>query len=433
MSTPTNTTSTTSSSTTAQDNLSSTPSASRKRSGTMGMGAAIAIAVILLIVGLAGGYVLGTQLNKSASSTSKPALTEAGSSLLYPLITQWAGNYSAASISGGAQGSGTGQSDAELGLTNMGGSDGYLTNASQTSLINVPVAISAQLVYYHLSGITAHLNLNGTILAMIYDGVITTWNNPLILAAQVSAVQTQLNGLSSETISPIVRADSSGDSFLFSSYCYMSWSGWTFGFGTKVLETDPHATGATGNSGVVTALETTSNSIGYVGISYEASANSGGLVYAALGTNAANSALGGLNASNYILPTAATISQDANLGLQKLDFAQYQLATSLIMGGPAAGSINLTLGGGGTNPTVAYPTPYPDANLEYILIKTAPTGSVVTSGNLAATVAFLQWAISNGNYHSAGVQSQWITNVNFVPLTPAVVGLDMQELAGVST
>jgi hypothetical protein len=31
------------------------------------------------------------------------------------------------------------------------------------------------------------------------------------------------------------------------------------------------------------------------------------------------------------------------------------------------------------------------------------------------------------------VESQWITNVNFVPLTPAVVGLDMQELAGVST
>jgi phosphate transport system substrate-binding protein len=430
MSTPTNSTTTTS--TTAQDNLSS--STTRKRSGTMSTGAAIGIAVILLIVGLAGGYFIGhqTSTTTNSSSSSKPALTEAGSSLLYPLITQWAGNYSGATISGGAQGSGTGQSDAELGLVNMGGSDGYLTNASQTSLINVPVAISAQLIFYNLPGISGHLNLNGTILAMIYDGNITTWNNPLILAANPTQA-TALGTLASETISPIVRSDSSGDSFLFSSYCYMSWPGWTFGFGTKVLETDPAATGAVGNSGVVSALEGTKNSIGYVGISYEASALSGGLTYAALGTNAANSASGGIVASNYILPSAANVSQDANLGLQKLDFAQYQLATSLIMGGPAAGSINLTLGGGGTNPTTAYPTPYPDANLEYILIKTAATGSVVTSSNLAATVAFLEWAISTGNYASGSAQSQWITDVNFVPLTPAVIGLDMEELGTVAT
>jgi phosphate transport system substrate-binding protein len=395
------------------------------------MAVAIALAVILLVVGLAAGYYAGTTLNKS-STTTKPSLVEAGSSLLYPLITSWAGNYSAATISAGEQGSGTGQSDAELGLVNMGGSDAYLTNASATGLINIPVAISAQLIYYNLPGITAHLNLNGTIMAMIYNGSITTWDNPLILAAQSAGVATQLSALSSETISPIVRSDSSGDSFLFSSWAYMSWPGWGFGFGTKVLETDPYATGAVGNSGVITAVKATTNSVGYVGIAYEATANADGLTYAALGTNVANTASGGLVASNYVLPSAANVSQDANLALQKLDYAQYGLATSLIMGGPAAGSINLTLGGGGTNPTTSFPTPYPDANLEYILIKTAPTGNVVTSTNLAATVAFLQWAIAFGNYGAGGVQSQWITAVNFVPLTATVQGYDQQELASVS-
>jgi phosphate transport system substrate-binding protein len=413
--------------TTTTDTL-STPE--RKRSGTVGMAAAIGIAVILLIVGLVGGYYLGTSMNKTTTS-STASITETGSSLLYPLVTRWAGNYTAASVSAASTGSGTGQSDAELGLVNIGGSDGYVTNASQTSVINVPVAISAQLIYYNLPGLTAHLNLNGTILAMIYDGNITTWNNPLILAAQPTAVQTQLNGLSSETISPIVRSDSSGDSFLFSSLCYMSWAGWTFGYGTKVLETDPHATGADGNTGVVATLGTTKNSIGYVGISYEASAAAAGLTYAALGDNLANSASGGVTASNYILPSAANISQDANLGLTHLQFSQYQLAVSLILGGSPAGAVNLTLGGGGTAPSTASPTPYPDVNLEYTLIKTAPTGNTVTATNLAATVQFLEWALSIGNFATTGAPSVWITAVNFIPLTPEVAGYDLQELASV--
>ena len=403
----------------------------RKRSGTVGTGVAIVIAIVLLVVGIGAGYVLGTTLNKSSSSsTSKVQLTETGSSLLYPLMTAWAGSYSAATLSAAATGSGTGQSYAELGLVNIGASDGYLKNASQTNLINLPVAISAQLVYYNLPGITAHLNLNGTVLAMIYNGTITKWNDPMILAAQPTSVQGQLNGLSSETITPIKRSDSSGDTFLFTSLCYMSWSKWTYGYSTSALTGDSIATGATGNSGVVAALAATKNSIGYVGISYESSAASDGLVYAALGDNNALSASGGVSAANYILPSATNISEDANLGLTHLQFSQYQLAVSLILGGSPAGAINLTLGGGGTAPPAGQ-TPYPDANLEYTLIKTAPTGPTVTSAALAATVQFLEWAISIGNWAPGSVPSSFITGVNFVPLTAEVTGYDMQELAAV--
>jgi phosphate transport system substrate-binding protein len=397
------------------------------------MGVAIAVAVVLLIVGIAGGYFLGAGLNKSSSSTSKASLTETGSSLLYPLFTRWAANYSAATISAASTGSGTGQSDAELGLVNIGASDAYLANASATNLINTPVAISAQLIYYNLPGITAHLNLNGTILGMIYNGNITNWNDPLILAAQSPSVQTQLNGLSSETIHPIKRSDSSGDTFLFTSLCYMSWTAWPFGFSTSALTGDTIPTGATGNSGVVTALHTTTNSIGYVGISYEASANGDGLSYAAVGDNMSNSAVGGVLPANYILPSAQNISYDANLGLTHLEFNQYQLAVSLILGGSEAGAITLVKGGGGTNPSAQSPTPYPIVNLEYALIKTTPGGSTVTSANLAATVTFIQWAISIGNFATSGggTPSAWIDQVGFIPLTPEVSGYVMQELATV--
>ncbi|MGB7124413.1 MAG: substrate-binding domain-containing protein [Thermoplasmata archaeon] len=407
-------------------------SPARKRSGTVSAGVAIAIAVVLLLVGIGGGYFLGTSLNKSTStSTSQVQLTETGSSLLYPLMTRWGGNYSVATVSAASTGSGTGQSDAELGLVNIGASDGYLANASVTSLINLPVAISAQLIYYNLPGITAHLNLNGTVLAMIYNGTITTWNNPMILAAQPTAVQTQLGALSSEQIHPIKRSDSSGDTFLFTSLCYMSWSQWSYGFSTSALTGDTVATGATGNSGVVSALQSTTNSIGYVGISYESSANGDGLHYAALGNNdtIANGTYAAA-AADYILPSASNISADANLGLTHLEFSTYQLAVSLILGGSPAGAIDLLHGGGGTNPA-AGTSPYPDVNLEYTLIKTAPTGPTVTSTALAATVQFLEWAISNGNWAPGSLPSAYINAVSFIPLTPEVTGYDMQELASV--
>jgi len=398
----------------------------------MGMGVAIAIAIVLLLVGLGGGYVLGSSLNKSSSSSTQIQLTETGSSLLYPLMKSWGPNYTAYNpnvvLSPASTGSGTGQSYAESGLVNIGASDGYLANASQTNLINLPVAFSAQLVYYNLPGISAHLNLNGTVLAMIYGGAITAWNDPLILNAQPPAVQGELNNLSSKTIYPIKRSDSSGDTFLFSSLCYMSWSGWTYGYSTSALSGSSW-TGATGNSGVVAALQKQTNSIGYVGISYESTAT--GLTYAAVGDN--NTLASGTwpaHAADYVLPSATNVSSDANLGLTHLQFSQYQLAVSLILGGSPAGAINLTHGGGGTAPA-AGTSPYPLVNLEYTLIKTAPVGNTVTSSALAATVLFLQWAISYGNFAPSGVPSSYIDLVNFIPLTSAVIGLDQQELAAV--
>ncbi len=409
----------------------------------MGVGIAIAIAVILFIVGIAGGYFIGTSTTKTSTTTIN--LTETGSSLLYPLFNDyWFPNYTASNVvlSAASTGSGTGQSDSELGLVNIGASDAYLLNASATNLINVPVAISGQLVYYNLpaplNGI--HLNFNGTVLAMIYGGVITTWDNPLILAAQPPAVQSDLKALSSQTIYLAKRADSSGDTFLWTSLCYLSWKGFPYPVSTSGLSglTGSNVIEGTGNSGIISAIAGQTNSIGYVGISYEASAASKGLEYGALGDNLTltnGSYSNPIAAANYVLPSPTNISSDANLALQRLNFASYGLALSMILGGvPGTVITSANLGTGGTNPAPGT-TPYPDANLEYTLIKKAPVGSVVTSAALAATVAFEKWAISSGNFNPSNpsTPSAWIQGVNFVPLTQEVIGYDMQELATVTT
>jgi phosphate transport system substrate-binding protein len=395
----------------------SLPKRSHRR--TIGAGVAIAIAVVLLLVGLGGGYVLGH--STASSSSTKVTITETGSSLIFPylqiLAPYFDANYSGVTLSPVSSGSGTGISSAESGTVDLGGTDAYLlpATASQYSLINFPIAISSQLAVYNLPGITSHLNLNGTVLAMIYEGTITNWNDPLIQAANPGVT------LPNHAIVPIHRADGSGDTFLWTSLCYMSWSGWTHSFGTTI--TWPSGSvGATGNPGMVTTLTSTPYGIAYIGISYlsEIEAASG-LQYAALGDNNANyngvvNATTHAGQANYIMPTPQNISEDANLALQNLQ--PPSVAISLILGG-VPGATNLVLGGGGTNATTANPTPYPDTNLEYLLLSVHPS----SASHQRWVVAFLEWSLAYGGTYAP--------QAHFLPLTPAVIGYDMLALDAV--
>ncbi len=386
-----------------------------KRGSTVSVGLAVALAVVLLLIGIGGGYALEKGYGGSSTSAgSSVTITETGSTLIAPVMSLWGPNYTAlhpnVAVTVGFTGSGTGISSAESGTVDIGGTDAYLTpsTAAQYNLINVPVAISAQLVFYNLPGLDqVHLHLNGTIVAMIYGGAITTWNNPLIQAANPGV------NLPDQTIIPLHRSDGSGDTFMFSSFCYLSWKGWPNGYGTTVkwLASSP---GYNGNGGMVSGLQNTQYGIAYIGISYETEALGYGLGYAALGDNLANA--NGTNPANYILPSATNISEDANLGL--LNLAPPSVAVSLILGG-VPGATNLQLGAGGTNPTVSDPTPYPIVNLEYLLISTHPANP----SHQRYVVEFIQWILSYGN--EPGKQ---LSAVSFLPLTPAVIGYDMEAL-----
>ena len=404
--------------TTGESLTRSTGGSRAPRRRLIGVGAAVAIAVVLLAAGLGGGYFLGQAYGgNSSSSGAKYTITETGSTLIWPLMELWGPNYTALNpniqVSAQGTGSGTGISSAESGVVDIGGTDAYLdlANATKYGLINVPVAVSSQLIYYNLPGITTHLNLNGTVIAMIYEGTITNWNDPLIQAANPGV------SLPNQAIVPIHRLDGSGDTFMFTSFCFLSWSGWTHGWGTTVswLGTSP---GASGNGGMVTKLQQTPYGIAYIGISYSSEAAAAGLSYAALGDQAAN--VNGTNPANYVLPTPANVQQDVNLGLQHLQ--PPSVAISLILGGVSGAIVTASdHGRGGTLPTAQYPTPYPDTNLEYTLIKIAPANP----SKQAWVVSFLQWALTFGN------TATYMTQVNFLPLPANVAGYDLQALAQV--
>lgn len=393
--------------------------ARRRRSG-YSIAVIAVVGILLLGAGLGTGVVLQKYVlaGGGGGGSNSVSITETGSSLIFPLFQLWGPAYEKlypnVNISGASTGSGTGISSAEAGTVDIGGTDAFIntTVASKYHLLDIATAISAQLVFYNLPGISQHLKLNGTVLAMIYAGKITAWNDPLIQAANPGVT------LPSNTIVPIHRGDGSGDTFMFTSFCYLSWSGWPYKYGTTTGWTS-NSPAANGNSGMVTTLQNTKYGIAYIGISYLDQASSAGLSYAALGDQAAN--VNGTNPANYALPTPQNISQDANLGLQYLK--PPSLAVSLILGGSAnAATSGLSLGAGGTMPSSEYPTPYPIVNLENLLISDSPS----SQSHAKQVVQFLEWALSYGND-----ATQFMTPVHFLPLTPAVVGYDMAALQGV--
>ena len=165
------------------------------------------------------GAALPTKPDKAAAS-----LTETGSTLLFPLFGTWATAYQKqfidssgapiVTITTGGTGSGTGITDAATGTVNIGASDAYLSSANlqqYPGLLNIALAISAQQVNYNVPGVK-NLKLNGTVLAQIYTGKITNWNDPAIKKLNPGV------SLPSLKIVPLHRAESSGDTFLFTSY-----------------------------------------------------------------------------------------------------------------------------------------------------------------------------------------------------------------------
>jgi phosphate transport system substrate-binding protein len=120
---------------------------------------------------------------------SPQTLSETGSTLLYPLMGAWATAYHqqhpGVSFTTAGTGSTAGITDASAGKVRIGASDAYLSSGDlvkNPSLLNVPLAISAQQVNYNVPGLPPgeHLKLDGAVLAQMYEGTITSWNDPAV-------------------------------------------------------------------------------------------------------------------------------------------------------------------------------------------------------------------------------------------------------------
>jgi phosphate transport system substrate-binding protein len=319
-------------------------------------------------------------------------LTETGSTLLLPLLHAWAGAYQQqfpqVRISTGGTGSGTGIKDASAGTVDIGASDAYLSSGDlvkNPALLNIPLAVAAQQVDYNLPELKAgvHLRLTGAVLAQMYQGTIRTWNNPAISKLNPGIT------LPPARVVPLHRSDSSGDTFLFTSYLSTHDPAWNraIGYGTTVAwPAGPGRRGQYGNSGMVAGCQATPGCVAYVGISYLSAALADGLGEAQLAN-----ALG-----QYELPTPASISAAV---------AAFVSAT------PANETISMVNG--------PAPGGYPIVNYEYAIVR----GRQPDRTQARDIQAFLHWAVTTGN------SAQYLGAGRFQPLPKAVVTLSDQQIA----
>jgi phosphate transport system substrate-binding protein len=216
-------------------------------------------------VGLAAASVsAATATAASASST----ISGAGSTLVAPLEAEWASAFEASNsninVTYNPVGSGTGLKDIGNNLVDFAGSDAPLS-ASPTpcnGCLQMPWALTATGVGFHINGIK-RLHLTGSVLAQIYLGKITNWDNRAIKRLQPKGVH-----LPNLQIQAFHRKDGSGDTYAFTNYLSDVSSSFRSQVGSATTVTFPTTPNATGNSGMVQALQSTNGSIAYVAVSY---------------------------------------------------------------------------------------------------------------------------------------------------------------------
>ena len=164
----------------------------------------------------------------------------------------------------GGIGSGGGVRNLRDKIVDFAGSDAFLTEkemADMPAVIHVPTCMGAVVLAYNLEGVD-NLNLSGELIANIFAGNITMWNDARIAALNPDAK------LPAEAIIPAFRSDGSGTTFVFTDYLSKVSPMWKEKFGTGKSVNFPSGQAAKDNPGVAGVVKQTKNAIGYVGSEY---------------------------------------------------------------------------------------------------------------------------------------------------------------------
>lgn len=246
-----------------------------------------------------------------SSSTSTPAnastsrssvdLNGAGATFPYPIYSKWFSDYAAATavrINYQSIGSGGGIKQLSEQTVDFGASDGPMSDdelaaAKGGRVLHFPSVLGADVITYNLPEIKEPLRLTGQLVADIFLGTITKWNDARIAAENTAAK------LPAEDILVVHRSDGSGTTYIFTDYLTAVSPAWAAGPGKGKSVQWPVGLGGKGNEGVAGTVKQTPGTIGYVELAY---ANQNKLPAAQI-----------RNASGaYIAPTIETITAAAD-------------------------------------------------------------------------------------------------------------------------
>lgn len=244
----------------------------------------LAMVVSVLISACGGGSTSGSGTPTTASCPSISGLTGAGSSFDNPLFSKmfsssvYPTTKCGTNVNYQSVGSGAGINDLLTNIVQFGATDTPMTDAqiaksTNGPIIHVAVTLGAVALSYNLSGVSGHLQLTPAIIAGIYLGTITTWDNAAIMAVNPGVT------LPHEAITSVHRSDGSGTTGIFTHYLTAISPTWSSKVGAGTTVNWPVGVGGKGNAGVAAAVKSTPGSIGYVELAYVISNN---LSYAAV-------------------------------------------------------------------------------------------------------------------------------------------------------
>jgi phosphate transport system substrate-binding protein len=318
--------------------------------------------MIKIVRSIAVAFSAASLLAGSVSGQSVD-LTGAGATFPYPIYSKWFSDYATKTgvkINYQSIGSGGGIRQLSERTVDFGASDGpmsdqELANAKGGAVLHFPTVMGAVVITYNIPDLRKPLNLDGTLIADIFQGKITRWNDSRIVA------QNRGVRLPNSDILVVHRSDGSGTTYIFSDYLSAvspSWAG-TLGKGKEIKW--PVGLGGKGNEGVAGQVKQTPGSIGYVELAY---AKQNHLTYA----NVRNAA------GKYVEPSIASVTAAAS-GVNLPKNTDYRVS---IVNAPGAAS-------------------YPISSMTWILVYQNQLDGVKG----AKLVNFLRWAYSDGEKAAA--------------------------------
>jgi phosphate transport system substrate-binding protein len=214
---------------------------------------------------IAAGILALTAIGASAQNVNG-----AGATFPYPIYSKWFSEYSQqhpnVKINYQSIGSGGGIRQVSEGTVDFGATDGPMSDAqisaAKVKTTHIPTVLGAVVPIYNLPGVNKELNFSGDVIADIYLGKITTWNDPRIAKDNPGV------NLPSNAILPVYRSDGSGTTYILTDYLSKVSSDWNSRVGKNTSVKWPTGIGQKGSEGVAGMVRQSPNSFGYVELIY---------------------------------------------------------------------------------------------------------------------------------------------------------------------
>jgi phosphate transport system substrate-binding protein len=346
-----------------------------------------------ILIGISAAILLATSTIMMGTVYAQSAITinGAGATFPFPLIDTWRVDYQkvkpGVNINYQSIGSGGGVKQFTEKTVDFGATDAPLTqNESKKApgAVHIPETIGSVVAAYNIPSIPDKgLKLSGEVLADIFLGKITKWNDPKIQSLNTDKT------LPSDDIVVVHRSDGSGTTFVWTDYLSNVSTAWNEKLGIGKSVEWPVGIGAPGNEGVANAIKGTPNTIGYIELSY------------ALTTNT---------------PFAFIENKEGNFveaTLNSTKAAVQSYVASLPKGDGVWTDVSLV------NAPGAYS--YPIASFSYLLLnKELSTNPNLDQAKAKALVDFISWAITDGQKQAE--------SLDYVPLPDGVVKLNQDTL-----